>query len=155
MLLKLTLLSVIVILLPLTYVVFYWRRVAQWIKALILSYIVVIVVIGYPVARFTFSMYEIEKVFPNDCGSALITARAHMQRDYPDFSKVLLGGLFGVTPKIYYLSTIAICEYKKGNLGIAAATLEELLGAKDLALSKNFDAEKYRMMLKQINNTTK
>jgi hypothetical protein len=128
---KFVALAVAFTLLPLAYLIWYWRELRVVIKAMIVVYLVVMFAGLYPVSSFLFSMTRIEQVFPKDCNSAIRLAQDGISQQYSSIYIFLVEKLFGFTPNYYFFSTIGICELKKTNYQAATLAFEKALADSD------------------------
>jgi len=113
--------------LPLGYLIWYWSQLNRVVRFLIALYLAVMLVLIYPIGSFLWSMIKVEEVFPENCRSALKLSKGYAEKPYSKFGTIIIGSLFRVTPRDYFLSTIGICEYEVAHYGSAVVAFEELL----------------------------
>ena len=106
---------------------FFWQRIKRNAK------IVVIVVMGtgmllqVPLWRFSFALRNILAVVDTNCPETISLCEDYLQYPYNPLGSTFIGKLIGYRPKHYFLGTLAICEYREGNMAKAAQALEQLL----------------------------
>ena len=149
MLIKIVLLVVALIILPAIYLGLYWKRVLVGVRLLFIAYFISLLVLGYPVIRYAIGMSEIENSFPEECRRTLDLINKKNNYVYSEYQKRLLGTVFGITPNVYFSSTIAICEYSLGNYEYSIDALRTLLSSDELKWSRKFDTEKYHDLLEK------
>jgi len=126
-LLRLAIYSAITVLVPLGFLWFLRKKVNLGIKLGVLVFVGTMIVIGYPIFSFSLAFEKVDSVFEGDCVATTQYSRQFINHSYSKFHSDLIGKLFGFTPKFYFLETIAICEYKMGNISEAVRTLEETI----------------------------
>lgn len=130
-------LAIALTILPLGYLVWYWKDLPRWSKFAIGLYVLIMLACLYPIGKFHSSFLKVEAAFPNDCDTASSLSKEYVRDTYPDFFVSLIRTLYGFTPRYYFLSTIGVCELKKENYGKAIAAFEELLESQDFADEKS------------------
>ena len=153
--LKIIILSAIIVVVPLGAMFFYRKRIGLGLKIAILSFVGAAIFIGYPVVSFCWAVKKISPHFPEDCSTAKKLSIQYAKSPFSEFHSNLIGKLIGETPKLYFLSTTAICEYKLGNKKETVKALEELMAYAEKTPYGQKDIKKYQNLLnktrKEIN----
>lgn len=145
---------IVVIGLPLAFVVLTKSK-RKYRYILFAIYLAVVVVVSVPVLKFMYIFDGIENAFPDDCDQAVVLSEGSMNSIvgvgvYGRLNNIL----FGVSPDVYFLSTIAVCKYRDGAFLEAEIVLDELLASPNIKTSRNIDVTYYENLRNKLRGSS-
>lgn len=136
-----------ILVVPLVFVAIFWKRLNLTVKIGTVGAIGIAAFAVYPLLTFAWALQKVGASFPDDCRTTVQYSRYYLERPYSRLHSDWIGRLLGSTPKDYFLSMIAICKYRLGDMDEAVKSLEELVAHASASPYDRHSLDDYKTLL--------